>query len=87
MGFLPGTFLMAEQLDEVLSTAARIKKRAIMKRLKTKIMRGQKKARLRVASKETLLNRSKKRARSAVAKKMMKKSYAFTAIAFFQKGT
>lgn len=62
-----------EQLDEVLSTAARIKKRALMKRMRSKIKLGQQKAKKRAASKERLEKRSKKRARTAVAKKLMKK--------------
>lgn len=61
-----------EDIDEVLSTQARLKKKAQMRRIKTKLKIGRKRQAKRIASMDRLKNRSRRQARAAVLKKILR---------------
>jgi hypothetical protein len=61
----------SQELDEKLDQQARFKLKASMKRNKAKIAAGKKKAESRVASKEKLMARARKQARTKVEKSLL----------------
>ena len=63
-----------KELTEALSVAQRMKKKRTMRRLKPRIQRGARKAKVRTASQSVINRRAKKRAQNAMFKKMAKKS-------------
>jgi nicotinic acid mononucleotide adenylyltransferase len=66
-----------EELQEVLNMQQRMKRKMMMKRIKSKIKIGKRKARNRIASKEKLELRAKKQARNLIRKRFLgDKSYA-----------
>lgn len=60
------------EIDEVLSTQARMKKKAQIRRLKTKLKVGRKRQAKRIASIDRLKKRSRRQARAAVLKKILR---------------
>lgn len=61
-----------EDIDEVLSTQARMKKKAQMRRIKTKLKVGRKRQAKRIAGIDRLKKRSRRQARAAVLKKILR---------------
>ena len=61
-----------EDIDEVLSTQARMKKKAQIRRMKTKLKVGRKRQSKRIADLDRLKRRSRRQARSAVLKKILR---------------
>lgn len=61
---------VTESLEEALNTAQRMKRRAIMRRLKSKIQRGRKIAQRKRASQDKLKKRASRQARQIVRKKL-----------------
>lgn len=59
-------------IDEVLSTQARMKKKAQLRRNKTKLKIGRKRQSKRIASMDRLKRRSRRQARAAVLKKVLR---------------
>lgn len=60
------------QIDEVLSPAQRMRKKAQLRRQKAKIAMGQRRAKKRIATGSTIKKRAMRRARMAVLKKILR---------------
>ena len=59
-----------EDVDEALNMSQRIKRSRLMKRLKGRIAVGRRRAKKKMANKQTLTKRSNRQARNAIAKKL-----------------
>ena len=66
------SFKEFHQTDEAMSMATRMKMKAAMRKNKTKIALGRKKAAKRLASPEQLKKRAEKQARNLIIKKILK---------------
>jgi hypothetical protein len=62
----------AEEVDEALTPAQRMKAKATFRKNKAKIMMGRRRAEKKTANRETLEKRAKKAARKAVEKSLLK---------------
>jgi len=63
---------MPNDVDEALNMSQRIKRSRLMKRLKGRIAVGRRRAKKKMANKQTLTKRSNRQARNAIAKKLNK---------------
>jgi hypothetical protein len=75
------TPLTKQEIEEALTISQRMKRKRTFRRIRPKIERGKRLAKRRMANRETIEKRAKRRARNAMFKKLARKSKSKTSFA------